>query len=160
MNLVLEDDKKWFYSMWIDFCTFGNSKPFRIRIINRLNDNYDHFYIKISDASRVYGLELESLLSPNYFYYLIDGETLIEEQLSEKEFRFSTRLDVEYINDVYKLNIPEEDSYSTLGGFIVNHAKEIPQKGEVIEINNFQFIIEEASTKKIEQVKMIIDHSD
>ena len=87
-------------------------------------------------------------------------ETLIEEQLSEKEFRFSTRLDVEYINDVYKLNIPEEDSYSTLGGFIVNHAKEIPQKGEVIEINNFQFIIEEASTKKIEQVKMIIDHSD
>ena len=52
----------------IDFCTFGNSKPFRIRIINRLNDNYDHFYVKISDASRVYGLELESLLSPNYFY--------------------------------------------------------------------------------------------
>jgi CBS domain containing-hemolysin-like protein len=87
-------------------------------------------------------------------------ETLIEEQLGEKEFRFSTRLDVEYINEVYKLNIPEEDSYSTLGGFIVNHAKEIPQKGEVIEINNFQFIIEEASTKKIEQVKMIIDHSD
>ena len=85
-------------------------------------------------------------------------ETFIEEQLNEKEFRFSTRLDVEYINEVYKLNIPEEDSYSTLGGFIVNHVKEIPQKGEVIEINNFQFIIEEASNKKIEQVKMIVDH--
>lgn len=66
----------------IDFCTFGNSKPFRIRIINRLNDNYDHFYVKISDASRVYGLELESLLSPNFFYYLIDGETLIEEHIA------------------------------------------------------------------------------
>jgi hypothetical protein len=66
----------------IDFCTFGNSKPFRIRIINRLNDNYDHFYVKISDASRIYGLELESLLSPNYFYYLIDGETLIEEHIA------------------------------------------------------------------------------
>jgi hypothetical protein len=66
----------------IDYCTFGNSKPFRIRIINRLNDNYDHFYIKITDASRIYGLELESLLSPNYFYYLIDGDTLIEEHIA------------------------------------------------------------------------------
>lgn len=87
-------------------------------------------------------------------------ETLIEEQLGEKEFRFSTRLDVEYINEVYKLNIPEDDSYSTLGGFIVDHVKEIPQKGEVIEIDNFQFLIEEASNKKIELVKMIIDFSD
>lgn len=87
-------------------------------------------------------------------------ETLIEEQLSEKEFRFSTRLDVEYINEVYKLNIPEDNSYSTLGGFIVDHVKEIPQKGEVIEIDNFQFLIEEASNKKIELVKMTIDFSD
>jgi CBS domain containing-hemolysin-like protein len=87
-------------------------------------------------------------------------ETLIEEQLSDKEFRFSTRLDVEYINEVYKLNIPEDDSYSTLGGFIVDHVKEIPQKGEVIEMDNFQFIVEEASNKKIELVKMIIDYSD
>lgn len=87
-------------------------------------------------------------------------ETLIEEQLSEKEFRFSTRLDVEYINEVYKLNIPEDNSYSTLGGFIVDHVKEIPQKGDVIEIDNFQFLIEEASNKKIELVKMIIDYSD
>jgi len=85
---------------------------------------------------------------------------LIEEQLSEKEFRFSTRLDVEYINEVYKLNIPEDDSYLTLGGFIVDHVKEIPQKGEVIEIDNFQFLVEEASNKKIELVKMIIDFSD
>jgi len=66
----------------IDFCTFGNSRPFRVRIINRLNDNYDHFYLKVSDASRVYGLELESLLSPNYFYYKIDGETLVEEHIA------------------------------------------------------------------------------
>jgi CBS domain containing-hemolysin-like protein len=87
-------------------------------------------------------------------------ETLIEEQLGEKEFRFSTRLDVEYINEVYKLNIPEDNSYSTLGGFIVDHVKEIPQKGEVIEIDTFQFLIEEASNKKIELVKMIIDFSD
>ncbi len=66
----------------IDYCTFGNTKPFRIRIINRLNDNYDHFYIKRSDASRIYGLELEELLSPNSINYLNHGETLIEEHIA------------------------------------------------------------------------------
>ncbi|MEQ8704042.1 MAG: hypothetical protein RIC19_08990 [Phaeodactylibacter sp.] len=65
----------------IDYCTFGNTKPFRVRIINRLNDNYDHFYVKKADASRIYGLELEGLLSPNHVTYLIDGGTLIEEHV-------------------------------------------------------------------------------
>ncbi len=66
----------------IDFCTFGNTQPFRVRIINRLNDNYDHFYVKRTDASRIYGLELEDLLSPNRVTYLVDGDTLIEEHIA------------------------------------------------------------------------------
>jgi len=66
----------------IDYCTFGNTKPFRIRIINGLNDNYDHFYVKQGDASRLYGLELEDLLSPNRITYLIDGKTLVEEHVA------------------------------------------------------------------------------
>ncbi len=66
----------------IDFCTFGNTHPYRIRIINQLNDNYDHFYIKKIDASRIYGLELEELLSPNRIGYIYDGETLIEEHIA------------------------------------------------------------------------------
>ncbi|RYF83515.1 MAG: hypothetical protein EOO03_15400 [Chitinophagaceae bacterium] len=65
----------------IDYCTFGNSKPFRVRIINRLNDNYDHFYVKTADASRVYGLELEHILSPNRITYLTYNNTLIEEHI-------------------------------------------------------------------------------
>ncbi|MEM0998285.1 MAG: hypothetical protein AAGN35_14590 [Bacteroidota bacterium] len=65
----------------IDFCKFGNSNPFRVRIINRLNDNYDHFYVKTADASRIYGLELEDLLSPNRMQFLVDGQTLIEEHV-------------------------------------------------------------------------------
>lgn len=65
----------------IDYCTFGNTKPFRIRIINRMNDNYDHFYVKRADASRIYGLELEELLSPNSVMYLVDGGTMIEEHI-------------------------------------------------------------------------------
>lgn len=65
----------------IDFCTFGNSKPFRIRIMNRLNDNYDYYYLKTADASRIYGLELEYILSPNRINYLVNGNTLIEEHI-------------------------------------------------------------------------------
>lgn len=65
----------------IDFCSYGNSQPFRIRILNQLNDNYDHYYIKKADASRVYGLELEHLLSPNRINYLVDGGTLVEEHI-------------------------------------------------------------------------------
>lgn len=66
----------------IDFCTFGNTNPFRIRIINKLNDNYDHFYVKKMDASRIYGLELEDLLSPNRISFIYDKETLIEEHIA------------------------------------------------------------------------------
>jgi hypothetical protein len=66
----------------VDFCDFGNSRPFRIRIVNQFNDNYDHFYVKIADASRIYGLELEHVLSPNRINYLVNGNTLIEEHIA------------------------------------------------------------------------------
>ena len=65
----------------IDYCSFGNSNPFRIRIVNRFNDNYDHYYIKREDASRVYGLELEHLLSPNRILFLTGSNTLVEEHI-------------------------------------------------------------------------------
>ncbi len=66
----------------IDYCLYGNSKPFRIRVINGFNDNYDHFYVKNADASRIYGLELEDILSPNRVMYLVHGNTLIEEHIA------------------------------------------------------------------------------
>ena len=66
----------------IDYCRFGNSNPFRVRIVNQRNDNYDYFYVKRADASRLYGLELEHLLSPNSMNYLVAGDTLIEEHIA------------------------------------------------------------------------------
>jgi hypothetical protein len=66
----------------IDYCSFGNSHPFRIRIVNKFNDNYDHYYIKIADASRIYGLELEHILSPNRITFLTSKDTLIEEHIA------------------------------------------------------------------------------
>ncbi len=65
----------------VDYCTFGNSHPFRIRIVNKYNDNYDHYYIKIADASRIYGLELEHILSPNRIIFFTHENTLVEEHI-------------------------------------------------------------------------------
>ncbi|PWH83017.1 hypothetical protein DIS18_00220 [Algibacter marinivivus] len=66
----------------VDYCTFGNSKPFRIKIRNILNDNYTYFYVKTADASRVYGLELEHMLSPYNLNFLVYKNTLIEEHIA------------------------------------------------------------------------------
>lgn len=66
----------------IDFCHFANSHPFRIRVVNAYNDNQDYFYVKKADASRIYGLELEQLLSPNNIHFLVKGDTLVEEHIA------------------------------------------------------------------------------
>jgi len=66
----------------VDFCAFGNSTPFRVRVVNAYNENQDYYYLKKADASRLYGLELEHLLSPNRLNYLTHGATLVEEHIA------------------------------------------------------------------------------
>jgi len=66
----------------IDYCLFGNSKPFRIKIVNNYNEVYDYFYIKIADASRIFGMELEHMLSPYWIHFLVDNNTLAEEHIA------------------------------------------------------------------------------
>ena len=85
-----------------------------------------------------------------------NDEQLIETKLDEVSYLFSARLDVAYLNEEYDFEIPESDSYGTLGGFIVDFHKEIPLKGDEISIQNFHFYIEEASNNKIELVKMTV----
>ncbi len=85
---------------------------------------------------------------------MVDAFT--EEEISEGKYLFSSRLDVEYINETYKLNIPESDSYSTLGGFVVHHTNEIPVTGTIIQIENFEIEIKQASNKKIELVQISV----
>lgn len=65
----------------VDYCTFGNSKPFRVKVRNILNDNSMYMYIKKADASRVYGLELEHLLSPDRINFLVYKDTIVEEHI-------------------------------------------------------------------------------
>lgn len=78
-----------------------------------------------------------------------DVQQQLEEKINEREFNFSARLEVDYLNEEYDLNIPKEDAYETLGGFIINHTETIPQEGEKIEIGKFHIEILKVSATKI-----------
>ncbi len=83
-----------------------------------------------------------------------DSIELIEEELGDGHYKFSARLEVDYLNEVYKLDLEESENYETLGGLIVNHTEEIPARGETVEIDNYLFTILEVSSTKIEMVEV------
>ncbi|MFH0864683.1 MAG: hemolysin family protein [Bacteroidota bacterium] len=85
-----------------------------------------------------------------------DVEELIEKQMNETEFLFSGRLEIDYINEKYRIELPESDDYETLSGLIMHFHQSIPQKNEKIEIGNFVFTIQQVSKTRIEQVHIII----
>jgi hypothetical protein len=66
----------------VDVCSYGNTQPFRVRILNTLNENFDYFYVKRADASRIYGLELEHILSPNRLEFMTEADTLVEAHIA------------------------------------------------------------------------------
>jgi CBS domain containing-hemolysin-like protein len=89
-----------------------------------------------------------------------DSLHLLEEKINEREFKFSTRLEVDYINEEYGLNLEEDSTYETLGGLIVNHTENIPSTGEIIEIDNYRFTILKVSASKIEEVYLKVLFQD
>lgn len=89
-----------------------------------------------------------------------DTIDLIEEQKDDITFVFSSRLEVDYLNETYKLNLPEGENYETLGGLIVDHTEQIPMQNEVVSTEKFDFKILEASNTKIELVELTIKSED
>ena len=85
-----------------------------------------------------------------------DTVELIEQKTNKNTFIFSARLEVDYINETYKLQLPDSENYETLGGFIVHHTEEIPEKNQEIGIEQFHFTILEVSSTKIELVQLKI----
>lgn len=83
-----------------------------------------------------------------------DNIVLKEENIDDKTFVFSARLEVDYLNETYKMNLPEHENYETLGGLIVNHTEEIPQQNDIVKIETFEFHILEVSNTKIDLVKL------
>lgn len=89
-----------------------------------------------------------------------DAVVLVEEELGKDHYLFSARLEVDYLNEEYDLDIPEGDNYETLGGYIVNHTEEIPQQDGVVDIDDFTFYIKEVSNTKIELVEVKVKEKD
>ncbi len=89
-----------------------------------------------------------------------DSMDLIEEKINDREFRLSTRLEVDYLNETYGLQLEENSDYETLGGLIVYHTENIPSTGEIIEIDNYQFTILKESPSKIEEVYLKVLFKD
>jgi CBS domain containing-hemolysin-like protein len=83
-----------------------------------------------------------------------DTTDLLEEQLNDTTFKFSARLEVDYINETYKLELPDTDEFETLGGLIVHETGEIPAQNTEIRIGNYLFTILEVSSTKIELVSL------
>lgn len=89
-----------------------------------------------------------------------DKDKFIEEKISDDEYLFSARLEVDYINETYHLNLPESEEYETLSGLIVLHTEEIPTQGETISLSPFVFSIEACSQTRIETVRIFIKEND
>jgi CBS domain containing-hemolysin-like protein len=83
-----------------------------------------------------------------------DKDDWLEEKISNDEYLFSARVEIDYLIETYGLNFQESDEYETLAGMIIHHLESIPEKDQVIEINGFSFYIEEVSERKIEKVRI------
>jgi putative hemolysin len=86
-----------------------------------------------------------------------DTEELLEEKISDKEFRFSARTDIDYINENYKLGLKESEEYETLGGLIIHKLESIPEAGQEVKSDKLRFVIEEVSDRRIEVVRLFVE---
>jgi putative hemolysin len=89
-----------------------------------------------------------------------DNVELVEEKRGENNYKFSARLEVDYINEAYKLTLPEGENYETLGGLIVDKTEEIPQVNAQVIIKNYLFTILEVSSTKIDIVALKVLEED
>lgn len=87
-----------------------------------------------------------------------DSEDWLEEKIDDNTYRFSGRVDIDYLNETHKFTLPESDEYETLGGLIINELESIPESGTVIQVGNYKLTIEEVSDRRIEIVRIEIDN--
>jgi putative hemolysin len=85
-----------------------------------------------------------------------DKEELIEEIIGDNEYRFSARLEIDYINQEYNIALPESDDYETLAGYIIEHHQSIPELKEIIRLGNFLFTVTKVESTRIEEVELRI----
>ena len=89
-----------------------------------------------------------------------DSQVFLEKKISDHQFNFSARLEVDYLNEEYNVNLPKSEAYETLGGFIIEHTENIPDEKEVLEIDNFEIKILKMSGAKIDEVLLTITNPE
>jgi putative hemolysin len=85
-----------------------------------------------------------------------DKDDLLEEKLSETQYRFSGRIEIDHINEQYDLKIPESEDYETLGGLVLYELANIPEKNLKLKIDGFTFVVEEVTDRRIETIIVYI----
>jgi CBS domain containing-hemolysin-like protein len=86
-----------------------------------------------------------------------DKEIWLEEKVSDTEFLFSARIDIDYLNETFKLSLEESEEYDTLAGLIIHHIESIPTQGDSVQLEKYRLIVEEVSDRKIETVRLFIE---
>jgi putative hemolysin len=85
-----------------------------------------------------------------------DTEDWLEQKISDKEYLFSARADIDYLNEEYDFDLPEDDEYETLGGLVIHVLESIPEAGTEVELDQAKLIIEQVSDRRIEVVRVIL----
>jgi CBS domain containing-hemolysin-like protein len=86
-----------------------------------------------------------------------DKEIWLEEKINNNEFLFSARIDIDYLNETFKLSLEESDEYDTLAGLIIHHIESIPTQGDSVQLEKYRLLVEEVSDRKIETVRLFIE---
>jgi len=139
--------------------TFVPETMYANKLLHQLIQEHKSLAIVIDEYGGVSGLVTIEDILEEIFGEIIDEHdsiNLIEKKLNDNEYIFSGRLEIEYINEKYNLNLPESEDYDTLAGFIFHHYSNIPTINQIITIDNYQFQILKATSRKIELVKLTI----
>ncbi len=86
-----------------------------------------------------------------------DTDDWVEEKISESEYLFAARFEIDQLNEEYGFELEESEDYDTLGGLIIHHLEMIPLKGDELKINGFRFVVEQVTDRRIELVRMFIE---
>jgi len=86
-----------------------------------------------------------------------DKEDLVETKIKENEYLFAARLEVDYLNDEFSLNLPDSDNYETLGGLIIDTFESIPKLGDKIELEQFTFTVKKVFENRIDLVHLKVN---
>lgn len=127
-------------------------------VLNRLTRKRKSIAVVLDEYGGTAGLlTLEDILE-ELFGEIEDEHDQVdhfEKKLSEEHYVFSARLEIDYLNQKYALQLPENENYETLGGLIVHLTEEIPEEGQRISVENYTLKVTQVTATKIERVELL-----